>query len=104
MTYSDTNPIPRCRKCHRQHRWWYTFANCFYPRALWLHGDGPWASVSRCARYGYDGPTVALHATQEKAEAAVQFINRLACGGRCRGAAGHGVEDLRVINRKWCRR
>jgi hypothetical protein len=44
------------------------------------------------------GPTVALHATREKAEQAKGLIDNLTCGGRCRG--DHELVVLRAGSEK----
>lgn len=57
---------------------WLPTARRIYPRAVWIVGDGPWASVAPCRAL-----TVALYTTREEAEAARTFIDRYGCGGRC---------------------
>lgn len=67
--------------CARQHRTWHSLARCMWPRAAWVAGDGPFASVSWCPR----GLTVVLHETALGAANAVRTIDAAGCGGRCIG-------------------
>jgi hypothetical protein len=70
----DTRPTRRCDVCDRQHRRWHTQAKCCWPRAIWVAGDGRWATVAYCvARRAWkpyfgrayrDSQTVMLHATR----------------------------------------
>src|SRR5262245_8272475 len=69
-----------CPRCGRQHMTWWKLAECRF-KALWAQGRGPWASLSRCG----PGPTVILYPTQQEAEEAKRFLDRLHCGGRCNG-------------------
>ena len=34
-----------CRRFGRRYQTWRTIAQCRWPRALWVQGSGPWASV-----------------------------------------------------------
>lgn len=49
-----------------------------WPAAVWIIGNGPWASVAYCV-----DTTVMLFATQPEADQAKAFIDRLACGHAC---------------------
>lgn len=49
-----------------------------YPRAEWITGEGPWASLAACGVL-----TVILYPTREQAEAARAFIDQTGCGGGC---------------------
>jgi hypothetical protein len=75
--------------CRRRHRSYRTAAACIWKRAAWIAGDGPYASVSYCGVL-----TVALYPTADEALAAKRFIDRLACGHRCRRESGHEVVHL----------
>lgn len=69
----------RRHRCTRKHRTYRTLASCMWPRALWVHGEGPWASVAHCGR----GTTVQLCSTVDDAQTAKSFIDNMGCGGRC---------------------
>lgn len=69
-----------------------TIARHRYPQALWIAGEGPYASLAYCG-----GLTVLLCASQEAAMQAKQGIDHLGCGHACRGehrGGLHVVEDL----------
>lgn len=68
----------RRHNCDRRHRLYRAMANCIWPRAHWIIGEGPYASVSHCR-----GTTVELHQTAESAEKAKRTIDASACGGAC---------------------
>jgi len=59
-------------------------------RAIWIVGDGPWASVSRCPR----GTTVQLYGEEAEALRAKRVIDGSGCSGACVGR--HEVVELRV--------
>lgn len=104
--HKTTAQPPRTRRCAcgRRHRKWTAVAKCRWPRAVWVVGDGPYASVAHCvARRAHDphfgrayadSQTVMLFPTRPAAEHAVAFIDRLACGGVCTGPSGHEIVDL----------
>jgi hypothetical protein len=52
-----------------------------WPKAVWISGEGPYASVAYCPR----GITVALYETLPEAERAKQMIDDTGCGGLCVG-------------------
>jgi hypothetical protein len=68
----------RRHNCERRHRTWSTFAQCIWPRAVWIAGDGPYACVAYCRQ-----TTVMLHRTAVAAAEAKRTIDSDACGGRC---------------------
>ncbi len=69
------------RKCSsKSHREWRTLGYCLWPRAVWVVGQGEWASVSYC-RAG--STSVMFHPTEHDARQALEFIDHYACGGRC---------------------
>lgn len=37
----------RGHNCDRRHRTWTTHARCIWPRAEWIHGNGPHATLAR---------------------------------------------------------
>jgi hypothetical protein len=51
-----------------------------WPRAIWIIGDGPYASVSRCP----PGQTVMLFASIAQAEALKSFMDTTGCCENCR--------------------
>lgn len=82
----------RKHKCEKNHRTYRTFAECAWGQKgipVDAIGDGPFASVSTCAR-DYSLPsyrritTVYLFATAEEAARAKALIDATACGGNCR--------------------
>jgi hypothetical protein len=84
MSYKRATPYRRHGKpgCTANHRNWVTKAQCLWPRATWIIGDGPWASVSRC-RPGVT--TVMLHHTELECRWSIRQIAAGGCGGVCVG-------------------
>jgi hypothetical protein len=70
------------------HRRYKTLAKCLWPRACWVAGEGPWATLAHCKAL-----TIQLHRTRERAEEAKRIIDSSACGGGCYGA--HEIVRLR---------
>jgi hypothetical protein len=68
----------RRHTCNTGHRRFSAFAKCAWPRAEWVHGEGKFATVSYC-----HVTTVTLHPSAARALAALEFIDRLGCGGFC---------------------
>jgi hypothetical protein len=64
--------------CERQHRHYRTTAVCLWPRAIWITGEGPYATLAWCRVL-----TVALHQDIDTAREAQAFIDKYACGGQC---------------------
>jgi len=58
-----------------------------WPRAAWIAGDGPYATVSDCPPL-----TVELHRTRAKADATLDFLTDCSCGHCCTGR--HRIVDL----------
>lgn len=76
--------VYRRHQCNRRHRTYRTLAECIWPRAAPIIGEGEYATVSYCAHGPHDrAVTVQLHATLDDANAAKEFIDRTGCGGRC---------------------
>jgi hypothetical protein len=69
----------RRHNCTRTHRTWATLAKCIWPRALWIHGNGPYASIARCGR----GTTIQLCPTATDAQQMKDVIDSSGCGGLC---------------------
>jgi hypothetical protein len=64
-----------------------------WPRAIWIIGDGPYASVSRCP----PGDTVMLFGTMAQAEALKSFIDSTGCCEGCR--RDHLAVELKIKRR-----
>lgn len=75
----------RYHYCESTHRSYRTTAKCLWPRADWITGDGPYATLARC-RPGV--LTVELHPDLPTAERAMRIMASSGCGGACRLAAG----------------
>jgi hypothetical protein len=73
-------------------------ARCVWHNAIRVDGEGPYASLSYCQTPSYPGPTttVMLHADEAAARAALEAIDSVACGGGCRGPAGHVLLQLEL--------
>lgn len=75
----------RRHRCDRRHRNFRALARCIWPRAAWIAGNGPFATVSRCPH----GPsqrsmvTAVLHTTVEAARDSLAAIDGGGCGGQC---------------------
>jgi hypothetical protein len=72
-------------------------ARCCWPKTVWVQGDGPFATVSRCvsARPRYAGyVSVQLHQTEADARDALDVIGRSGCGGVC--SRDHEIYVLRL--------
>src|SRR5262249_24945858 len=67
---------PRCGALHRT---WRRVAECHWPRAEWVSGEGRFASMSDCP----PGATVMLFRAREDAERAERVIDATGWGGRC---------------------
>lgn len=68
----------RRHNCDRAHTTWNDFAQCVWPHAAWVQGEGQYATVTRC-----DTTTVVLKRTPEEARATKQAIDRDGCGTGC---------------------
>lgn len=105
QTHLTRPPAHRRRcDCGVHHRKWTTFAKCQWPRAIWIYGDGPIATVAHCVaarawepyfgRSYIDSQTVMLHPTREDALLVLDWIGATGCGGVCAGTSGHELVDL----------
>lgn len=65
-------------ECNHRHRTWLAAAECRWPRADWISGNGRFATISLCDHF-----TVRLHTTQGVAHKALEFIDRNNCGHHC---------------------
>jgi hypothetical protein len=70
--------IFRRHNCTQTHPTWNDFAQCVWPNAIWVQGEGQYASVAYC-----NTTTVVLKRTLEEARTAKQAIDRDGCGTRC---------------------
>jgi hypothetical protein len=68
-----------CSQCGRRHRSYETVAECLWPRATWISGDGPYAVLAHCN----DLLTVNLHADQPTAEESIGALDQFGCGYAC---------------------
>lgn len=64
--------------CERQHRSYRTVAKCLWPRAHWIAGSGPYATVAYCRAL-----TVELWPDRDAAELAMRTMAVTGCGGAC---------------------
>jgi hypothetical protein len=69
---------------------WRRKAKSVRPKAIWVDGDGAYASISDCQ----PGTTICLFETREAAEEAKSAIDDTGCGGKCLGEAGHSIVHL----------
>lgn len=83
-------------KCTRQHRTYKAFAKCVWPKAAWISGEGPYATVTRCPHsVNLRGViTVMLHKSVEVAQHALREVNNTGCGGQC--IKKHELIELRM--------
>lgn len=65
-----------------------------WPRAIWIVGDGPYASVSRCP----PGETIMLFGTMAEAETLKSFIDSTGCCEGCR--LDHLTVELKIGRRR----
>src|SRR5262245_61005755 len=91
-----TPDMAPCRRCGRRHRTWRTLACCRWRRAIWVSGNGRFASVSLCAHSvgggRYEDTTVQLYREHDAAVAAKRTIDATGCGNSC--SRNHFVTDL----------
>lgn len=68
----------RRHNCISRHRTYNKLARCMITNAEWVQGEGSYALIAWCRV-----PTITLHRQLSDAEAALEFLNRTACGGAC---------------------
>lgn len=78
----------RRHNCNAVHRTFSAMANCIWRRAVWIDGEGPYATIAYCGGQ----TTVALHATEDAAHDALKLITPYGCGSRCCG--DHDMVEL----------
>ena len=66
--------------CGRTHRGFQSLAECVWPDAAYVIGDGPYALVAHC-----DMLSVALYETAAEAGQARRRMNTVGCGKSCEG-------------------
>lgn len=71
-------PIEVPHHCGRTHRGFQSLAECTWPDAAYITGDGPYALVAHC-----DMLTVALYETAIEAGRARQRLKAVGCGRTC---------------------
>ena len=66
--------------CGRTHRGYQSLAECTWPDAAYVVGDGPFAVLSRCDLF-----TVSLYDTGGEARRRKQALDVRGCGKTCEG-------------------
>jgi hypothetical protein len=66
--------------CGRTHRGFQSLAECIWPTAAYVIGDGPYALIAHC-----DMLSVALYATAAEAGEARRRLTAVGCGRTCEG-------------------
>ena len=72
-------------------------AECHFPNAYRIDGEGPYAVVTAC-RPG--GVIVSLHAMEERAQEVFDQLSRRPCGGRCYPEMRHAWHRLMDVREK----
>lgn len=67
----------RCGRTHRGHQ---SLAECNWPDAAYVIGDGPYAVLARCDLF-----TVALYETSDEARRRKRALDANGCGKTCEG-------------------
>lgn len=73
-------PATTTHRCHRRHRTHQTLAECCWPHAAWVVGDGPYAVLAHC-----DMLSITLHDTPEAGRVALARVDELRCCRKCDG-------------------
>lgn len=74
--------------CGRTHRSYQSLAECTWPDAACIVGDGAFALLSRCDLF-----TVSLHETSEEARRRKERLDERGCGRTCEGRHEVGALD-----------
>jgi hypothetical protein len=74
-------------RCGRTHRGYQSLAECTWPDAVYVVGDGPFALLARCDLF-----TVTLYETSAEARRRKRAIDTRGCGRTCEGL--HGLAGL----------
>ena len=75
----------RCSKAHRTEK---TFARCWWHRAVWIWGNGPYAMIAWCG-----ATTITLCPTFQVAECYLSHVDDAGCGSSCHDAH----EIIRIV-------
>jgi hypothetical protein len=67
--------------CGRTHRGHQSLAECAWPDAAYVVGDGPFALLARCDLF-----TVSLYETGDEARRRKQVLDQRGCATRCEGS------------------
>lgn len=88
--------VYRRHNCAKNHRTFRTLAECIWPRAVWVKGEGQYACLSWCSSGPRPGPalTITLWDELREAEGAKEFIDDFGCGGKCAGPDKHEIIRL----------
>jgi len=71
-------PIDIPHGCGRTHHCWQAVAECTWPDAAFVTGDGPFALVARC-----DMVSIALYETAHEVQRRWKRMDTIGCGRRC---------------------
>lgn len=74
-------------RCGRTHRGYQSLAECSWPDAVYVVGDGPFALLARCDLF-----TVTLYETSAEARRRKRALDTRGCGRTCEGL--HGLAGL----------
>jgi hypothetical protein len=69
----------QCVRCGHRHRSYETVAECHWPRATRISGDGPYAVIAHCN----DLLIVTLHPDRATAEESIGALDQFGCGHGC---------------------
>jgi len=73
--------------CGRTHRGYQSLAECCWPEAAFITGDGPHAVLARCGLL-----SVSLYPTPDEARRRLRRLEAEGCGRTCEGR--HELADL----------
>jgi len=74
-------------RCGRTHHGYQSLAECCWPEAAYLTGDGPFAVLARCGLL-----SVSLYPTRDEAQRRLRRLVADGCGRGCEGR--HDLVDL----------
>lgn len=66
--------------CGRTHRGYQSLAECTWPEAAYVVGDGPFALLARCDLF-----TVSLYESADEARRRTRALDARGCGKTCEG-------------------
>ncbi|HAS11045.1 MAG TPA: hypothetical protein DCS55_11105 [Acidimicrobiaceae bacterium] len=89
--------IEVAHRCGRIHRGYQSLAECTWPDAAYIVGDGAYAVLARCDLF-----TVALYETRAEARRRTRRLDERGCGKTCEGRhelgwllEAAGIDELR---------